>query len=192
MASTSLPVPSQLQLAVLRSAASYVGLSEVKSNDRWDDLATKGPDASADRLRKGLLTIGWEPGYAYCIGFTKLIWREAFTAVGRAADFASLSRLIGLGVVDSFNRLREAGRITTAPKPGAMFFLRHGTTGNGHAGIGVAFGTKEFATIEANTSPTSADVAKDREGDGIYAKTRPLDYTKRASGLYLLGFCNPE
>ena len=183
---------SPLQQAVLRSACSYVGLSEIKPNDRWDDLSTKGPDAAADRLRKGLLAIGWEPGYAYCIAFAELVWREAFAAVGREASFTPLSRLITLGVLDSFNKLRAAGRTTSVPKPGAIFFLRHGTTGNGHAGIVAAIGTKEFATIEANTGPTSADVAKDREGDGIYAKGRALDFTKRTSGLYLLGFCNPE
>lgn len=74
--------------------------------------------------------------------------------------------------VMTFFRANVAG-YETAPRPGLIMTWNHVGSDRGHAGlITKVIDEHHVETVEGNTSPSVATV--DREGDGVYKKTRPL------------------
>lgn len=72
------------------------------------------------------------------------------------------------------------------PVIGSVVIWQHGNTANGHTGIVTGIKDDEFfTTIEANTGP-SAGV--ERNGDGVYEKTRSV---KGSGEMKVLGFLLP-
>lgn len=173
--------------AIIAVASRFVGLSELSPNTKWDDLSTKGVDASASVLEEEMRLSGWQPGWAYCIAFAETVVRIA--AAEKKREVSQILKMMNPSVMSSFNALKGAGLISLTPTPGSVFFMQNGSGGTGHAGIVVSVVDGWILTIEANTSPTAADTALDREGDGIYKKRRKLDFTV-TSGLHLRGFLN--
>lgn len=165
--------PSDLTRLLLHVAGSWVGLAESRQNTSWRDPQGLG---RGERFPGFLRTVGWTPPEAYCAAFAKAV----FAAAG--ADTQGMT----LGSVESFDNLRRIGRTTREPSAGCAFFMQHGSSGQGHAGI-VTGAARDgvFATIEGNT-----DALGSREGDGVYAKSRKVDFT-RTAGLHLLGFALP-
>lgn len=172
---------------IISVANRFAFLSELSPNAKWDDLATKGIDASAGILEKELRLSGWEPGWAYCMSFGEMVVRMA--AVEERRNVAAILKMLNPSVMQSFYALQKEGLISQSPTPGSLFFMQKGTTGLGHAGIVEFIREGWLFTIEANTSPTTEDLAKDREGDGIYKKRRKIDFSV-TSGLHLRGFLN--
>ena len=85
----------------------------------------------------------------------------------------------------NFGKLRL---LSPTAAPGAIWLARHGSTSNGHAGIVTALRGVSMATIEGNTSLDPSSDAKEREGDWITARIRPL---KGSGSLVTLGFITP-
>jgi hypothetical protein len=182
---------------ILAAAQRFIGASEVQDNRKW----TKENEA----IIRGLKTVGWEPGWPYCMAAVSAVWLGTYRKLGAPEAFIEkLDAVLGVSVMSSWDALEKSGftRIDRwkwkpeAVTPGAIFFMRMGSKYQGHAGLvrgwrdGSDKGTIE--TLEANTSPPKKTIsaAADREGDGIYSKVRPVDFAQ-TPGLHLLGFWNP-
>lgn len=178
---------------VIREASRFVGLREVRPNANWDNPATPGPDtALVTELRELMRPTPWQPGWAYCAAFCEAVVRRVLQRVAATKDeSARFLSVMGPGVRVSFNAFKERKLTTPTPVPGAIWFARHGTSEQGHAGIvtGVSMAHQHMSTIEANTSLDSTDPRKDREGDWITTKTFPA---KGRGDLITLGFVSPK
>lgn len=178
---------------IIREASRFIGLREVKPNADWDNPATPGPDAAlVKELSELMRPTPWEPGWAYCAAFCEAIVSQVLQDVAATHDESQrFLRVMGPGVRASFNAFKERKLTTPTPVPGAIWFARHGTTDQGHAGIvtSVSIASQQMSTIEANTSLDSKDPRKDREGDWITTKT----FSAKGRGdLVTLGFVTPR
>ena len=174
---------------IIRIATRFVNLYETDSNAAWDDPGTVGSDPQATELRRLMEQCGWHAGWAYCAAFCEAVWRTAYTDLQAPTPIIQeIAAKLTPSVMQSFHHW--GSRVTRVPLPGSVFFMQLGATGNGHAGIVVKATETRFATIEGNTSPDPNDAEADREGDGVFKRTRSLDFTQR-SGLWLRGFLNP-
>ena len=163
---------------VINIAREFIGLYEIKQNSVWDDKE------KSDKLLRLMKPTGFKPGYAYCMCFCLAMWRAAGLATNTMTP----------GAVDSFNRVKD--KTTKNPTPGSIFFMQMGRTAKGHSGIVVSYdeASKRLITIEGNTSPANKTVSAnaDREGDGIFQKSRILNFNPSSTGLFFLGFLNPD
>lgn len=177
----------QVGVSVLDVARDYLDLSEIAQNREWSDA-----DASA-RLRRLMMEEGsWEPGWAYCMSFVKATYVQGYLNAGADPDLVrKVARKLTPSVMTSYSNCMPL--ITRdVPKTGAIGFMRNGTSWNGHAFLVVlASPRSRMLTLEGNTMPAAGVDAKQREGDGIYARAdRRRDFTA-TKGLHLLGFLNP-
>jgi hypothetical protein len=182
----------QFAVMIIREASRFVGLREVRPNAEWDNPATPGPDtALVTELRELMRPTPWQPGWAYCAAFCEAVVRRVLQRVAATKDERDrFLSLMGPGVRVSFDAFKERKLTTPTPAPGAIWFARHGTSAQGHAGIvtSVSIAHQQMSTIEANTSLDSRDPRQDREGDWITTKT----FSARGRGdLVTLGFLTP-
>lgn len=186
--------PEVIGAKIIERASQFLGLHETAANAAWDNPATAGKDKAADELLQALQATGWQKGWPYCIAFCEAIWRSAYVDLGAPpALLLRISRLVTPSVIQTYNQLgaEAPSLITRTPKPGAIYLLQSGNKPLGHAGIYVRGDGAQFAGVEGNTSPAPGTAEADREGDGVFRKTRRVDYTPRAAGLWLRGFFNP-
>jgi hypothetical protein len=170
------------------AASRYIGLTELKSNATWDKVSTPGHDDIADELRAVMLRTGWQLGWPYCAAFCEAVWREAYQ--GRT-ELDAVKAMLTPGCLMSWNNALKAGWTSMTPQVGAIGIMRKGDTSMGHAFIVRGVRGSTLLTIEGNTSAAGAVSAEaDRNGDGVYAKTRELTF-KATSGLHLIGFILP-
>lgn len=170
------------------AASRYVGLTEVRSNAVWDLPATDGPDPVAEELRAEMLRTGWRLGWPYCMAFCEVVWRAAYQ--GRK-ELDVIKPMLTAGCLASWRNALRLGWTSNVPQIGAIGIMRKGDTEHGHAFLVRAVQNDTLFTVEGNTSTTGAlNVEADRNGDGVYAKTRRLVFKPSAS-LHLLGFILP-
>jgi len=169
---------------IIDVASQYVGLYEIVPNAKWTSKTAANPSALSDKLLSFLDASGWEPGWPYCMAFVEAVYSEAFASDPKALK--KIKQLLSPSVMSTYKACKPF--ITKTPTPGAIFVMQKGNGGFGHAGIVVAQIAKDkFSTIEGNTSPAPASAEADRNGDGIYAKSRKLAFENN-SGLHLIGF----
>lgn len=177
------PTIQQLGEEIIKVASRYVGLYETISNAEWTDKKKSA------ELVEMMTKAGWQKGWPYCQSFCESVWREAYENMG--ASPALMKEIFSkLNPSSVQSRQNFQSQITKTPVPGAIFFMQKGTTGLGHAGIVESVKDGLVLTIEANTSPNVVSSEKDREGDGIFRKSRALNFTPH-SKLFLVGFLNP-
>jgi len=179
---------TQLAMQIIREASRFIGLREVKPNQDWDNPSTPGPDtALANELRALMRPVPWEPGWAYCAAFAEASIRAALNRLAITPEEANrFLRIMGPGVIVSFEAFQKLKLTVDKPSPGAIWFARHGTTSQGHAGIVTeVLPSGVMSTIEGNTSLDSKDPRKDREGDWITTRILP---TSGRGDLHTLGF----
>lgn len=178
------PATSELGFTIVRNASHYLNLYETKENAQWSEKE------KSDQLRKELEAVGWQSGWAYCIAFVEAIWRQSYADLrAPTALWTDLGSKLCPHVMTSYRAFK--GQISLTPVPGAIFFMQHGTTDSGHAGIVTEVGGQQISTIEGNTSAKAKTVEQDRQGDGIYAKSRSLTFSSHPKNLHLLGFLKP-
>lgn len=85
------------------------------------------------------------------------------------------------GVCDLWNRTPMERRLRS-PMPGDIILWRHGKTIHGHCGLVIAESEESYETIEGNTTDENEI---NREGDGVYSKSRKKE---GSSDFVLLGF----
>ncbi|MBI1733209.1 MAG: CHAP domain-containing protein [Gammaproteobacteria bacterium] len=175
---------------ILRVAGRFLGLYEIAQNSAWDNPATAGSDPEAQELLRLMEQCGWQKGWAYCAAFCEAVWRSAYANLFAPAPLAGeIAAKLTPSVMQSFHNW--GARVTQVPVPGAIYFMQMGQSGNGHCGIVVRSDGGRISTIEGNTSPDPANAALDREGDGIFRRTRTLSFAPRDQGLWLRGFLPP-
>lgn len=175
---------------IIAAGTKYLNLTEVAPNKKWDNLATKGEDPAAKQLLDAMLATGWQTGWPYCAAFAEACWREGYAGRSELSLIAKNITPSAMGTWENFTRLK---RTSQKPKPGALMIWQNGNTWQGHVAIVVEAAPREqhVITIEGNTSPNPGTVQSDREGDGVYRKTRMLEFTEKSRGLNLKGFINP-
>lgn len=177
-----------LGIRIVLEAARYIGLTEVVGNRKWDNLKTPGADPIADELVRVLAAAGWEPGWAYCAAFCEAVWRAIYKGTPLLDQ---VGRVLNPHCLTTWRNAKAAGWTSKTPVPGAIGIMQKGTSEDGHALIVEKVpGNGWIHTIEANTSPNAGTVEADRNGDGIYRKTRVISLAA-TSGLHLLGFILP-
>lgn len=175
---------------IVEIATQFVNLYETHQNATWDNPDTMGEDPEGHALRRMMEECGWQAGWAYCAAFCEAIWRAAYRELGLPESLQrEMAQKLTPSVMGSFNNW-GAERMTRTPLPGAIFFMQKGETDFGHAGIVVKSTAGIMATIEGNTMPDPTDAAMDREGDGVFRRTRSLDFIRKR-GLWLRGCLNP-
>lgn len=86
----------------------------------------------------------------------------------------------------AWNRTPESHKFSV-PAPGRIVVWRHGTSSNGHTGIVTkVMDSVHFETVEGNTAP--GDGVVERDGDGVYRKTRSM---KTIGTMSVVGFIEP-
>lgn len=174
--------------AIVRAASRFVGLTEVRSNAVWDKLDTPAHDVLADEFKAELLRVGWQTGWPYCAAFCEVAWKLGYQ--GRP-ELANVRAMLTPSCLSSWKNAVNAGWNSQEPRLGSIGIMRKGATDLGHAFIVRGMIDREtIATIEANTSPMPGSLNADREGDGVYCKTRSLTF-KPTTGLHLIGFITP-
>lgn len=169
-------------LAVLSVARQFLDMHEIQSNATW----SRPTDSAA--LSQLMQATGWQPGWPYCAAFVEACWASAAQMIAPA--FVSLVRAkFTPSVMQTYRNVR-AHVHQGIPAPGAVFFMQKGDSALGHAGIVVLSGPRVMVTIEGNTSEGLVEPGRDREGDGLYTKLRPVACVK-SPGLHLLGFLDP-
>lgn len=177
------------QARIVLEASKYLGLTEIVGNRKWDLRATPGKDPIADELVRLLISAGWQPGWAYCIAFIEGIWRVSYADAPKILP--QIASVLNPHCLTSWRNAKAKGWTSQTPCVGAIGIMQHGDTQNGHAFITARVpGNGWLDTIEANTSPKAGTVEADRNGDGIYRKTRVISFA-RTPGLHLLGFILP-
>lgn len=175
---------------IVETAAHFVNLYETRQNAVWDNPDTAGEDPEGDALRRMMEACGWQAGWPYCAAFCEAMWHTVYQELGAPEPLRKeIAQKLTPSVMKSFNNWGEE-RTTHTPLRGAIFFMQKGDSGYGHAGIVVKSTGSVISTIEGNTMPDPTDAAMDREGDGVFRRTRSLDFTRK-SGLWLRGFLNP-
>lgn len=173
---------------VIVAASRYVGLTEVRSNAKWDMTSTDGPDPVAEELRAEMLRTGWQLGWPYCMAFCEVAWRAAYQ--GRK-ELDVIKPMLTAGCLVSWRNAQRLGWTSNVPQIGAIGVMRKGDTEFGHAFLVRAVQRQMLFTVEGNTSISGAlNVEADRNGDGVYVKSRQLVF-KPSAGLHLLGFILP-
>lgn len=170
--------------AVIDYAKRFVGLHECKPNTEWTSKSIPGCEALSEELIEIMSKTGWVKSWPYCAAFVDGVYREIYK--NDPVKLAIIKKCLGPSVMTMFRDSKKY--FTKTPTPGSIFIMQKASGGNGHAGlVGDAILKDSFSTIEGNTSPAPTTAAKDREGDGIYAKVRKLNFV-HSDGLHLLGF----
>jgi hypothetical protein len=179
-----------LATAVMRHAGRFIGLREVKPNADWDNPSTAGPDrALVDELRSLMRSSPWEPGWAYCAAFCEGVVLAALRSLSATPEqIKRWQTTMTPHCVTSATNFSKLNLLSSAATPGAIWLARHGQTSKGHAGIVTSMRGVSMSTLEGNTSLDPSSDAKEREGDWITARIRPL---KGSGSLVTLGFITP-
>lgn len=169
---------------VIELAKRYVGLHECKPNAQWTSKSIPDCDARSTELLEMMGKTHWQPSWAYCAAFVGGLYLEAYK--DDALKLATLKKILTPSVMTTYINGKKYASKT--PTPGSIFIMQMGTGGNGHCGLVTESILKDsFSTIEGNTSPSPLTAAQDRNGDGIYAKVRKLNFT-HSDKLNLIGF----
>lgn len=185
----------QLGSQIIREAARFVGLREVRPNSSWDNPATPGPDAALVLELKTLMRPSpWQDGWAYCAAFAEAAVRAALIRLNiKPVDADKFLRVMTPHCMTSARAFKRLNLLSEYPQPGAIWLAQHGATDQGHAGIVTTQDPQptrqmRIATIEGNTSLDASNAAKDREGDWI--TTRLMSRAGRGA-LRTQGFITP-
>jgi hypothetical protein len=151
--------PTPLAKAVIAFATTQIGVLEhpLGSND--------GPE-----VRAYLAAVGLGPGFAWCVAFTYVCYKQAASDLGVASPHVKTA-----GVLDHWAKAKKqpgASRITTTAAvknpglvtPGSLFIIDHGG-GFGHSGIVTDIAGGLLETIEGNTNPGGS-----RNGIGVFQR----------------------
>lgn len=121
-----------------------------------------------------LKSVGLGKGYAWCMAFLYWGFLKAATELKLKNPVPQTA-----GVLDCYAKAKKLGYLVTEPKEGDQFFMDFGQ-GKGHTGIISQVNGNTLYTIEGNTSADPSYAGEDREGNGVFERSR--------SKLAMLGF----
>lgn len=151
---------SALETNVVRLAQSYLFVREVSPN-------------SSPEIDAWLAFTGCKPGQPYCASWISfLIFHAAAGLAIPPIRFVKSAGALGLRNVNPSLRLTpaEAHKRLTAGRPCVGGFPV-GTKGHGHVFLATGLHSEKLDTLEANTNAGPAVPSKDRDGDGVHARS---------------------
>ena len=148
-----------------------IALEELAKNVREVGGSNKGPDV--EKYQKA--ANGKAEGEPYCLGFVQYCLDE----VERRH---SVKPITNREVERVWTFFHDAPAKAMAVRAMRGFIIcwhvidpKNPNGTNGHAGIIIgADGPDKVITVEANTTPDKSEAGKEREGDGVYRRTRLL------------------
>jgi hypothetical protein len=169
------PTLDQKCLALIEEAKKYIGVTEQGGDN-------KGPDV--ERFQS--VVDGVASGESWCLAFVQYCVRQVDTYLGCKNWMVPTEH-----VMRFWNMMPDESKIKGGPRPGCLVIWQYYQDGqqtiNGHIGIVTkVIDSVTFETIEGNTGPGSA---VEREGDGVYTKTRRLVVT--TGSMRVKGFVLP-
>lgn len=165
------PVPEDSFFGTLLDIAkSQRGVRELPQN--------RGPEVTAY-----LKSTGLDAGWAWCAAFVYWCFREAAAKRGVKNPVVRTA-----GVLDHWARAKNVPKVRRITRDealndprliraGAVFVMDFGQ-GRGHTGLVLEVMGAKIKTIEGNTGPDPLTPEEDREGDGVYFRTRPIRSVK--------------
>lgn len=125
-------------------------------------------------VEKYLKAVGLGKGYAWCMAYF-------FWAFQQSADELGLTNLVPktAGVLDCYAKAKKLYLVSGDPEPGDQFIMDFGA-GKGHTGMVTEF-KKESKSVYTNEGNTSADpsyAGEDREGNGVFERSRKISTIK--------------
>lgn len=155
---------------LVREAERFLGVHEVGGNNMGE---------AVERFQ--MAVDGKAQGEPWCAAFVQFCIKEVEAAHGPTVVVARSEHCMTI-----WNRTSGVHRYKS-PKPGYLVIWNYEGTTNGHIGIVTkVIDELTIETIEGNTGPDSKTV--EREGDGVYRKTRS---TKTVGKMKLVGFIAP-
>lgn len=149
------------------------------------DVREVGGNNRGPRVREYLAAVGFGEGAAWCGGLIFYGWRFA------ARDVLGVPNPLDIvpekALVQSYYETFQGRVVDPYDAPaGSLVLMKFGANPRDYDHIGMLrrpIPRGEFAamTIEGNTGPGlgSTDMEREREGDGVYLRTRGLDEGKR-------------
>lgn len=147
-------------------ASSLVGVTEVGGDN-------KGPEVEA--FQKAV--DGRASGEPWCMAFLM------YCIIQVEAETGLLSQVFRSESVKQVWDNSPGDHKSQLPEVGSLMIWQYGETGLGHAGLVRSFTRDIVSTIEGNTGPQDKTI--EREGDGVYFKTRP---THSVGRMNLIGY----
>lgn len=152
--------------AILLTAVTYLGKQETKNNSGFQDKV----------FQQEMVSVGWRPGYSWCVYFTKLVWKKSIS--NDTIRNLSMKLINGNSQVTLANFQKDlSGRfiLTDSALPGAIVIFQEFKAGkgqpSGHAGIVTEVFPGRYNTIEGNTNDVGG-----REGYIVAAKHRKYNF----------------
>ena len=175
---------SKLTDKIVEIAKSYVGQKEIPPNKGFEDKDFE------QKMRKA----GWWASAAWCVIFTKLVWKEAYKAVySDSMDdqmltviLSTISSNIKPNSQDTIKQVEKFKDFVLSKEPvvGSIVIWRKTAT-SGHAAIVVkVINSKTIETVEGNTNEEGS-----REGDQVALKKRS---TVSKKGWEIMGYIVPK
>ncbi len=169
-----------LNEAVILVASSQVGIRE------------EGGANQGEHVKKYLASVGLGPGYPWCAAFVYWVFNQAVSQFSIRNPCPKTAKALGIWMhAPSTARILLSDEDASERiRPGCVFVEDHEIDSDapilehhGHCGIleGIDYANGFRLSIDGNT-----DVKGNREGDGVYRRTRALDDPK------LLGFVDLE
>lgn len=121
-------------------------------------------------VEKYLKAVGLPKGYAWCMAFVYWGFKEASEQLKVKNPVPRTA-----GVLDCLSRAKT--KVVALPQPGDQFIMDFGA-GKGHTGMVVDVRGKNIFTVEGNTSSDPSYVGEDREGNGVFQRSRPISSIK--------------
>jgi hypothetical protein len=161
-------------------AYEFLGQEEIRGNMGFKD----------ERFQELMEIVSWQKKQAWCIYFTELVWRLAYSNQNSLiAD--TIEELFSGSAIETLNNFKKSRlfNITNRAKVGSIAvwqrYYNDQPHWSGHGGIVVKAMCNHFHSIEGNTNDDG-----DREGYEVALKIRRYDFNVK-NGLRLKGFINP-
>ena len=163
--------------AILFFASSYLGKQETPNNSGFQDKI----------FQQEMASVGWRPGYSWCVYFTKLVWKKSIK--NDTVRNIAMKLINGNSQVTLANFQKDqSGRfiLTDSARAGAIVIFQEYKNGSGspsgHAGIVIEVHPGYYFTIEGNTNDVGG-----REGYIVAKKKRKYNFWT-TNGLRLRKF----
>ncbi len=119
-----------------------------------------------------LRSVNLGKGYAWCAAFVYWCFNQAAKDLNVPNPLAATA-----GVMHHWNNVAAKYKVVSQPKAGDIFIMDFGK-GKGHTGIVTEVKGNKIYTIEGNTGADPTTAASDRDGDGVYQRSRLISKIK--------------
>lgn len=123
-------------------------------------------------VEKYLKAVNLGKGYAWCMAFVYWGFQSGSTELGVKNPVPKTA-----GVLDCYAKAKGAYLVTGDPEEGDQFIMDFGK-GAGHTGMVTEVKNGRIYTVEGNTSADPSYAGEDREGNGVFERSRQISTIK--------------